>query len=57
MTAIALTIAGSDSGGGSSLVGLPMSPRALGQRYGLEIDPQRVPVLPERVGLRIGQLI
>lgn len=42
---------------GGSRVAAPDALRALGQRYGLEVDPQSIPVLLERFGLRIGQPI
>ena len=42
---------------GGSRVAAPDELRALGQRYGLEVDPQSIPGLLERFGLRIGEPI
>jgi quercetin dioxygenase-like cupin family protein len=40
---------------GGSRVAPPESLRALGQRYGLEVNPGSIPDLLERFGLRIGE--
>ena len=46
---------GAASDGRFSLVEHPMSPRALGARYALEVQPQSIPELLERFDLRIGE--
>jgi hypothetical protein len=42
---------------GGSRNAAPESLRSLSQRYGLEVDPQSIPILLERFGLQIGQPI
>ena len=40
---------------GGSRNAAPASLRALGERYGLEVNPQSIPQLLERFGLRLGE--
>jgi len=42
---------------GGSRKAAPHTLRALGERYGLEVDPQSIPGLLERFGLRLGESI
>ena len=42
---------------GGSRKAPPEALRSLGERYGLEVDPQSIPGLLERFGLRIGEPI